>query len=114
MDLSKAFDCMNHELLLAKLYAYGFSKDALALTNSYLKNRWQRVKIHHSFSSWEELLLGVPQGSVLGLILFNIFLNDLLWFITEGEVCNYADDTTVYNSNKDLTISYLTKCHKLV
>ena len=46
----------------------------------------------------------MPQGSVLGPILFNIFVNDLLWFITEGEVCNYADDTTVYNSNKDLTI----------
>lgn len=104
MDLSKAFDCMDHELLLAKLNEYGFSKSALRIIHSYLNNRWQRVKVHHSFSQWEELLLGVPQGSVLGPILFNIFLNDLLWFITEGEVCNYADDTTLYNSNKDLNI----------
>ena len=101
MDLSKAFDCMNHELLLAKLYAYGFSKDALALINSYLKNRWQRVKINDSFSQWTELLLGVPQGSVLGPLLFNIYLNDLMWFI-DGDVTNYADDTTPHECSEFL------------
>ena len=102
MDLSKAFDCMNHELLLAKLYAYGFKKDSIKIIHSYLNNRWQRVKINNSFSQWTELLLGVPQGSVLGPLLFNIYLNDLLWFIENGEVCNYADDTTPYSCNKDL------------
>ena len=102
MDLSKAFDCMNHELLLAKLYAYGFSKNAIKTIHSYLNNRWQRVKINHSFSSWTELLLGVPQGSVLGPLLFNIYLNDLMWFINYGEVCNYADDTTLYSCNTNL------------
>lgn len=104
MDLSKAFDCMNHELLLAKLYAYGFSKNSIKTINSYLKNRWQRVKVNHSFSQWTELLLGVPQGSVLGPLLFNIYLNDLIWFIDNGEVCNYADDTTPYSCGNDLSV----------
>ena len=65
MHLSKAFDTINHELLIAKLHAYGFSKDSLKLINSYKSDRWQRTKIDKSFSSWS-LLKGVPQGSVLG------------------------------------------------
>ena len=75
MDLSKAFDTLNHDLLLAKLNAYGFSTDSLALIRSYLKNRWQRTKINTAFSSWTELLLRVPQGSVLGPLMFNIYIN---------------------------------------
>ena len=67
MDLSKAFDTINHQLLLAKLHAYGFSKQALAIVCSYLSNRKQRIKIN-VFSSWKDLILGVPQGSVLGLL----------------------------------------------
>ena len=61
MDLSKAFDTLNHDLLLAKLNAYGFSKYSLTLIRSYLKNRWQSTKINTAFSSWTEFLLGVPQ-----------------------------------------------------
>ena len=66
MDLSKAFDTLDHNLLIAKLYAYGFDKNALRLLKSYLSDRWQRMKINTSYSSWSELLVGVPQGSVLG------------------------------------------------
>ena len=70
MDLSKAFDTINHQLLIAKLYAYGFDKNALALILNYLSDRWQRTKINSSFSTWSELMQGVPQGSVLGPLLF--------------------------------------------
>ena len=66
MDLSKAFDTLNHELLIAKLHAYGFGKESLMLLLSYLSNSLQRTKINPSFSSWMKLLQGVPQGSVLG------------------------------------------------
>ena len=64
MDLSKVFDSISHKLLIAKLYAYGLSKDALKLTHSYMSDRWQRTKINAFFSSWSALLKGVPQGSV--------------------------------------------------
>ena len=74
MDLSKAFDTINHELLIAKLYANGFSREFLELTLDYLSNRWQRTKICGNFSSSAELLQGVPQSSVLGLLLFNIYI----------------------------------------
>ena len=101
MDLSKAFDTINHELLIAKLHAYGFSKQALKIVLSYMSDRWQRTKINKSFSSWSVLLQGVPQGSVLGPILSNIYLNDLFYFLS-CNVCNFADDTTPYFCNKNL------------
>ena len=101
MDLSKAFDTINHELLIQKLYAYGFSKDALKMINSYMSDCWQRTKIDKSSSSWSALLKGVPQGSVLGPILFNIYLNDLFYFLY-CNICNFADDTTSYVCDKNL------------
>ena len=85
-----------------QLHAYGFSYEALTLINDYLTNRQQRVKVNGSFSSWKELTRGVPQGSVLGPLLFNIYINDLLLFIQSSDICNYADDTTIYACDKNL------------
>ena len=73
-DLPKVFDCLSHEPLLAKLHAYGFSIPALRLMYSYLRNRKQRTKINSAYSCWEEIIFGVPRGSILGPLLFNIFL----------------------------------------
>ena len=80
MDLSKTYDTINHELLIAKLHAYGFSINAIEVILSYLQDRWQRVKINTTFSSWIQLLQGVPQGSVLAPILFNIF-SSIIYFL---------------------------------
>ena len=102
MDLSKAFDTLNHELLIAKLGAYGFEKSALAIILDYLSDRWQRTKINVSFSSWSELLTGVPQGSVLGPLLFNLYINDFFCQITKTHACNFADDTALNAFSRDL------------
>ena len=85
MDLSKAFDCIPHDLLVAKLYTYGFGEKTLAFFYSYLKRRKQSVKINDISSTFETILTGVPQGSILGPILFNIFLNDLLYLANKAE-----------------------------
>ena len=102
MDLSKAFETISHDLLIAKLHVYGFLKEPLKLIKSYLTNRWQRTKLDTGFSKWTEIILGVPQGSVLGPLLFNIYINDL-FFLTENiNICNYADDATFYARDSDL------------
>ena len=95
-DLSKAFDCLSHDLLIAKLNAYGFSIAALRLVQNYLSNRKQRTKINSGFSSWEEILFVVLQGSILGPFLFNIFLCDLFFIMNETDFASYVDDSTTY------------------
>ena len=76
MDLSKAYDCLPRNLLLEKLSVYGFDESAITLIANYLSSTYQRVKTGSTISSYLEILRGVPQGSILGPILFNLFLND--------------------------------------
>ena len=102
MDLSKAYDCLPHDLLIAKLEAYGFGIDSLKLIHSYLTERKQRFKVGSSFSSWKTLSKGVPQGSVLGPLLFNVFINDFFYAIEHSQVCNFADDNTIFACGETL------------
>ena len=81
MDLSKALDCLPHDLLLLKLKYYGLSENALKLMKSYFTNRKQCVKIGSIKNDFEAILNGVPQGSILGPVLFNIFINDIFHFV---------------------------------
>ena len=104
MNLSKAYDCVNHELIIAELAAYGLNEGSLRLIQNYLSKRKQREKIGYSLTEWLEIVLGVLQGSILGPILFNILINGLLLFIKRTGVCNFADDTTLYKCESDLDI----------
>ena len=121
---------------IAKLNVYGFGHESLGYICSYLSERKQRTKINNSFSSWSYIYSGVPQGSILGPLLFNIYLNDIFFFINESELTNYADDNTPYamepnieglictlEANTSITINWFyenyfkmnaDKCHLLV
>ena len=95
-DLSKVFDCLVHDLLIAILNAYGFTLHSLKIIHSYLSNRKQRVKINGEYSSWNDIILGVPQGSILGPLLFNIYMCDMLFHVGNIDIVVYADDNTPY------------------
>ena len=104
MDLSKAFDCLPHGLLIAKLHAYGCSMSACELISNYLSNRQQCVKILNNRSTWRTLSKGVPQGSILGPLLFNVFMNDMFLFMKSCNFYNYADDNFVSRSSPDVNV----------
>ena len=115
-DLSKAFDCMTHDLLIAKLHALNFDMNALNLIFDYLTERKQRVKINSNFSSYLEIFQGVPQGSILRPLLFNLFLCYFFSFVEEADIMSYADDKTPYvcSENIDVTLEKLEKVGKVL
>ena len=109
LDLSKAFDCLPFSLIIAKLKAYGMDANAVELIANYLTNRAQCVKVGSTLSSFKELSKGVPQGSILGPLIFNVFINDIYDAVKHGSLINYADDNTLIASapNLDLTKNIL-------
>lgn len=111
VDFKKAFDLVNQDLLIYKLANYGFSNAALKLIKSYFDDRFQAVKIDNISSAKTQLKLGVGQGSVLGPLLFIIFINDLPYYLNEFVTKLFADDTTVISTgeNAEMVISNVRK-----
>ena len=92
MDLSKALYCISHDLIIAKLAAFGLDDTALQLIFSYLK---QYVCINNTYSNFENIITGVPQGSIVGPLLFGFSINELFFFIEFSSTHNFADDNTL-------------------
>ena len=102
-DLSKAFDCIDHNLLIAKLDAYGFEKQSIDFLHSHLTKRKQRAKVDSAYSSWKMLLSGVPQGSILRPLLFNLYICDMFFETSKNiDFGGYADDNTPYTCSSDI------------
>ena len=95
-NLSNAFDCLSHDLVIAKLHAYVIDIDSLNILQDYLSNRKQRAKVDSFYSSWEAILSGVPQDSILGPLLFNIFICDMFLILEGTYFTGYADDNTPF------------------
>ena len=102
-DLSKAFDCLSHDLLTAKLHAYGLDLASLKILRDYLTNRKQRAKVDSFYSSWEKILSSVPQGSIVGPILFNIFMCGIFLILKTIGFTGYADDNTPFVVRENTT-----------
>ena len=119
-DLYKAFDCIDHQLLIAKLNAYGVNTNSLYFLASYLEKRKQRTKVNGSYSNFDDIFSAVPQGSILGPLLFKIYIWDLFFGIGELDIASYADDNTPYtfSSESDVALkklrSYTIKMFRMV
>ena len=119
-DLSKAFDCIPHDILIAKLEAYGLGEKALSYIYSYLTNRNHCVRINDKKSNFQKIISDVPQGSITGPMLFNFSINDLFFFVSSAPMYNFADDNslsaitkTVAELKKHFTV-WVGSCYQLV
>ena len=102
LDLRKAFDLVDHSILLHKLKLYHFSQKTVSFFESYLSNRKQQVKVGDTQSSFMKIQSGVPQGSILGPILFLIYINDIAYSCPDLNIDLYADDSTLFRSDTNL------------
>ena len=102
VDLSKAFDTLNHNLLIARLDTYGFEMSSLSFMKCYLNDMQQQVRINDKFSSLEKIIAGIPEGSILRPLLLNIFINNHYLFVSSSNLSNYADDNTSFVSGFNL------------
>ena len=116
MDLSKAFDNFQHDIPIAKLHAYGFEMKALKLIYSYLINRTQTVKVKGEYSARRHVRAGVPQGSLFGVLLFNVYLNGMFDSV-QRDLYNFADDnnlSTVGNTIDEAKASLITETEEAI
>ena len=102
MDLSKAHKCLPYDLIKAELEVYDLDTNSLRFIFHYLSCSKQRTKMGSTYSNWSRFILGIPQGSILGPILFNIFINNIFLFIKKSNICNFADENTLYSCDKNL------------
>ena len=107
INLLKAFGYIDHKLLIAKFYEYGVSSSALNIISSYVKHRTRRTKINDCFSTRSNIEYGVPQGSILCPLLFNINMIDLFYECKENDIANYAEDTTPFSCCNGILLLFL-------
>ena len=102
--MDQAYDCLPHDLLRAKLQAYDLDKPSLNLVNDYLRFWKQREKFASSYNDSANVTRGIPQRPILGLLLFNIFLNDIFLFIEKSDICKFGDDNTLFSCGDNLSV----------
>ena len=102
IDLKKAFDTISHERLISKLYSMNIRGQALTLFENYLVNRKLKTAVNDSISGLRSMTVGVPQGSMLGPVLFTLYINDIVQVIEHSGMCLFADDTVIYLAHKDI------------